>query len=128
MKKAGILFPHQLFQDHPMLKEVDELYLVEEQLFFKQVSFHKQKIAFHRATMSAFARELKSAKKKIHRISSTDPASDIRQLIEMLAGERQVDELHFIDPTDDWLDRRIKRGAEHFGIPVIFHDSPLLEK
>jgi deoxyribodipyrimidine photolyase-related protein len=39
MKKAGLLFPHQLFRKHPMFEEVDAVYLVEEDLFFKQYAF-----------------------------------------------------------------------------------------
>ncbi|MGB5620457.1 MAG: hypothetical protein WBM78_26690 [Desulfobacterales bacterium] len=41
MKKAGLLFPHQLFRKHPMFVEVDAVYLVEEDLFFKQYAFQR---------------------------------------------------------------------------------------
>ena len=43
MKKAGLLFSHQLFRKHPMFVEVDAVYLVEEDLFFKQIRFPKIK-------------------------------------------------------------------------------------
>jgi len=29
MKKAGLLFPHQLFRKHSMFEEVDAVYLIE---------------------------------------------------------------------------------------------------
>ncbi len=51
MSKVQLLFPHQLFQD----RNYDcKCYLVEEFLFFKQYNFHKQKLAFHRASMKYF--------------------------------------------------------------------------
>ena len=42
MKKAGLLFPHQLFRKHPILEVVNAVYLVEEDLFLKQYAFHKK--------------------------------------------------------------------------------------
>ncbi|MCX6209906.1 MAG: cryptochrome/photolyase family protein, partial [Bacteroidetes bacterium] len=54
MKSVAIIFPHQLFEDITILAKADAAYLVEEYLFFKQYSFHKQKIVFHRATMKFY--------------------------------------------------------------------------
>ena len=34
MKHATIIFPHQLFLDHPGFNKSGEIYLVEDQLFF----------------------------------------------------------------------------------------------
>ncbi|MFN3940298.1 MAG: cryptochrome/photolyase family protein, partial [Chitinophagales bacterium] len=56
----GILFPHQLFEQSPLLHTCNIIYLVEEQLFFKQYNFHKQKIAFHRASMQFYESYLQS--------------------------------------------------------------------
>lgn len=103
MKKAGLLFPHQLFRKHPMLEEVNAVYLVEGDLFFKQYAFHKQKIAFHRASMKALEADLKAQKKTCHYIDSTKQTSDIRKLIETLSKDKKIEALHYIDVTDDWL-------------------------
>ena len=46
MKKAAIIFPDQLFEQVLFSKDCDMLYLVEENLFFTQFPFHKQKLAF----------------------------------------------------------------------------------
>jgi len=74
MKKAGLLFPHQLLRKHPMLEAVNAVYLVEEDLFLKQSAFHKQKIAFHRASMKALEEDLKAQKKNVplHRLDKVD--------------------------------------------------------
>lgn len=51
----GLIFPHQLFSPSPLLQQVDRVYLVEDSLFFQDHEFpltwHVQKLVFHRATM-----------------------------------------------------------------------------
>ena len=54
MKAINIIFPNQLFKNSSLLENKHEIYLIEEFLFFKQYKFHKQKIAFHRATMKTY--------------------------------------------------------------------------
>jgi len=52
MKPATLIFPHQLFRQHPGLSKEREIFLVEEQLFFSGVrsslKFHKKKLMLHR--------------------------------------------------------------------------------
>jgi deoxyribodipyrimidine photolyase-related protein len=64
MKAATIIFPHQLFRQHPALSKEREIFLVEEQLFFSGVQsslqFHKKKLILHRASMQAYKRRLES--------------------------------------------------------------------
>ena len=43
MKKTGIIFPHQLFEENILTSTCDTIYLVEEWLFFRQYNFHKRK-------------------------------------------------------------------------------------
>jgi deoxyribodipyrimidine photolyase-related protein len=57
-KAINLVFPHQLFAESPLLGNGKEVYLIEEYLFFRQYSFHKQKIAFHRASMKYYQRYL----------------------------------------------------------------------
>lgn len=53
MSEAAIIFPHQLFEDNPVIAKGREIYLLEEYLFFRQYKFHQQKLLLHRATMKA---------------------------------------------------------------------------
>ena len=41
MKSIGLIFPHQLMEDTTIFATCDEVFLVEEFLFFRQFSFHK---------------------------------------------------------------------------------------
>ncbi len=107
MKAINIIFPHQLFLDSPLLKNNKEIYLIEEYLFFKQYKFHKQKIAFHRASMKAYENYLKGLNLIVHYIDSDNVLSDIRQFhIEIKT--KKIDTINLVDPTDDWLEQRVK--------------------
>ncbi len=65
MSKTGILFPHQLFEQNSLVSTCGTIYLVEEWLYFKQYNFHKQKIAFHRASMKFYESYLQSKKVEV---------------------------------------------------------------
>jgi len=124
MKEVGLIFPHQLFQNSPLIKSDAQLYIIEEYLFFKQYPFHKQKIAFHRATMKFYADHLKDMVKEVVYIESTDEKSDIRALIPFLESQG-IELIHYIDPTDNWLQKRLKENCDEFNIKTKVYDSPL---
>jgi deoxyribodipyrimidine photolyase-related protein len=125
MSTISLIFPNQLFQESPLFDINATIYLVEEFLFFKQYKFHQQKIAFHRATMKAYAAYLSSTKNlKVHYIDSINGISDIRELLPLLKKEG-VEHIHYVDPTDNWLQKRIENGCEKLSIDTIVHDSPL---
>ncbi|MFM2199442.1 MAG: hypothetical protein RLZZ505_2874, partial [Verrucomicrobiota bacterium] len=62
---AALVFPHQLFAEHPAIEHGRPVFLAEDPLFFGNdkhhpVAFHKQKLVLHRASMRAYADELRS--------------------------------------------------------------------
>ncbi|WP_036384234.1 cryptochrome/photolyase family protein [Muricauda sp. MAR_2010_75] len=122
MKKASIRFPHQLFQNLDLLPEDVPVFLVEETLFFNQYNFHKQKILFHRATMKFYADFLSEKRYDVHYIDAQEERSDIRILLKELVAEG-CEEFHMIDPTDNWLEKRIKSSTSD--VAVRWYDSPL---
>lgn len=121
--RVSLVFPHQIFKVSPLLREKNPVYLVEEFLFFKQYPFHKQKIAFHRATMKAYEAYLKSRAIKVAYIEATEEISDIRHLVPELK-QRGIDHIDFVDPVDDWLHKRILRSCEECGVSMTIFDSP----
>ncbi len=122
--KTGILFPHQLFKKNELIDQCKTIYLVEEFLFFTQYNFHKQKLAFHRASMKQYESYLKSKDIVVKYVASPENISDVRKLIPHLADQK-IKELVFIDPTDYWLEHRIKENCNANGIEVVMHESPL---
>ncbi len=124
MPEVNLIFPHQLFQESPLLENGSPIYLVEEWLFFRQYKFHKQKIAFHRASMKAYEAYLKSKNLSVYYIEAQDELADIRQLIPYLAG-KGITQLNYIDTTDNWLEKRIQSAANKNTVKTEKYNSPL---
>jgi deoxyribodipyrimidine photolyase-related protein len=124
MYPITLLFPHQLFEQHPALAPDREVVLVEEWLFFRQYAFHKRKLRLHRASMQYYKDKLIRQGYRVRYIEALDPASDIRTLLENLHREG-VGELHFTELSDNWLDRRLRQKAGALGMQLIESRSPL---
>ncbi len=124
MNIVSIIFPHQLFENNPCLDINRKVIIVEENLFFSQYLFHRQKILFHRATMKFYEDYLKRNKYNVQYIDKKEDNSDVRNLIPWLI-KQGVDEIHYTEVTDDWLDDRIKRGVENNSVRLRSYPSPM---
>lgn len=124
MKQLNLIFPHQLFENNPLLKNGCPVYLIEEFLFFKQYPFHQQKIAFHRATMKFYSKFLAESKIDVTYIEAEEAISDIRKLIPALA-EKGIETIHYIDPVDCWLEKRLQKNCVTNNIATKVYDSPM---
>jgi deoxyribodipyrimidine photolyase-related protein len=124
MKTASLVFPNQLFEHNPAVIKTNLVYLVEESLFFKQYNFHKQKLAFHRASLKFYQDYLKKEKKQVVYVESNSELSDIRKLVPHLK-KKGIDEIHFTEVVDDWLQKRIVKAAELSGMKVQQLKSPM---
>ncbi len=125
MTRAGILFPHQLFEDNPLINSGMRIYLVEELLFFKQYPFHKRKIAFHRASMKGYEAYLQKKGVEVVYIDAQSDLSDIRKLIPWLKSTQNIQNIAYIDPTDNWLEKRILESCHQHQMDVRQHATPL---
>lgn len=123
MNNTVLIFPHQLFEEHPSIHKNSTIYLIEEFLLFKQYKFHKQKLVLHRSSMRFYQDYLKNKKYKVIYIGSKDELSDIRKLILHLK-QKGIEEIHFADVADNWLEKRIKQTAEKAGIIIHEYPSP----
>ena len=124
MKPTPIVFPHQLFEKYIFSSNCTAIYLVEEYLFFRQYNFHKQKIAFHRASMKFYESYLKEQNLNVVYIDSQNVLSDIRRLIAFLGDSGQT-HIEYIDTTDNWLEKRISETCATHSITATKHASPL---
>src|SRR4051812_40056348 len=106
MTDVALIFPHQLFRKHPAVAAGRPVYLVEEWLFFRQYSFHKQKLVLHRASMRWYADWLRKQGYDVQYIESQAGTSDCRQLVRDLA-QAKVTDIHIADPADNWLLKRM---------------------
>ena len=118
---VNLIFPNQLFENHPLLSNGGDIYLIEEYLFFKEFNFHKQKIAFHRASMKFFQTYLEKKGAKVIYIESETELADIRNFKSEI-DKNKIKEITVVAPTDDWLERRLKKVCENIKLNIL--DSP----
>lgn len=123
MEEVTVVFPHQLFKEHPAIASGRTVYLIEEVLFFKQLNFHQQKLVLHRASMKTYEQFLINKKILVKYIDATNVLSDSRKLIAQLHKEK-ITTIHFADPADNWLRRRIDEACEKCHIKIIETASP----
>lgn len=124
MKSVSLIFPHQLFENHPALREKRDVYLIEEFLFFRQYHFHKQKLVFHRASMKAYKQFLTEKGYDVTYIDSNETIADVRELIPALK-KLGVSEIHYAEVTDNFLERRIATQAARLQIEIKRYESSL---
>ena len=118
-----IIFPHQLFQDHPALQKSRVVYLVEEWLFYRQYNFHRQKLILHRASMKFYENWLLQQKYDVHYIETIAKENDCRQLVSSLANQKITD-IHIAAVADDWLLKRMQQACRKNKLKLHIYDSP----
>lgn len=122
MEKAiCLVFPHQLFEIHPAFGRVECFWLIEDELYFKQLPFHRKKLAFHRASMSYYAEKLRSKGEKIKYFTHNNAL--LRDIFESL-GKLNTREIHIVDPSDFLLEKRLRRFAKFFQISIVWYENP----
>jgi len=120
---ATLIFPHQLFKQHPAVNPDRPVYLVEETLFFNQYNFNKKKLVLHRASMKWYAHYLSKKNIVVNYIDATSNLSDVRLLLHELA-RKEINQIFYADTADNWLNSRILRECKKLKIDVRTYKSP----
>jgi deoxyribodipyrimidine photolyase-related protein len=121
MQEINLIFPNQLFESSTLIENNFEVYLIEENLFFNQYKFHKQKIYFHRSSMLKYFDFLNTKNIKANYISSYEPRSDIRTFIAQL--NKDIKTINVINPDDNWLEKRLSKSTKSKNIELKFHEN-----
>lgn len=120
--RVGLIFPHQIFQDHPVLPGVDLVVLVEEPLLFTQYEFHSHKRVLHRASMKSYEHELRLRGYATRYVDSLQLSQAKDLAVQLKAwGSTSV---RFVDVCDDWLFRKLKRILFDASIDFEVLDDP----
>lgn len=124
-----LIFPHQLFQNHPSLEKDRPVYLLEDPLFFGTDSqqplpqLHPFKPVLHRASLLAYQEWLeKEGYSVFHLALPSKPATTATQLAKLPLADLQA--LHLCDPADYLVDRRLKRFAKEHELTLEVSPSP----
>jgi deoxyribodipyrimidine photolyase-related protein len=119
-KPICLVFPNQLFEEHPAFEHSDTFWLLEDELFFGQLPFHQKKLAFHRATMSYYAEYLRSKNKNVTYFRAKE--ASLGQIFEQLKA--CTNHIMLVDPTDFLLEKRIRRNASQHQIGLHWLENP----
>ena len=123
MNSISLIFPHQLFKEHPALQKKRQVYLVEEWLFFRQYNFHKQKLILHRSGMKFYEKYLAEKNFAVEYVETTDDRNDVRKLIAFLSQQKIIN-IHIVDVVDCWLAKRINAACKKHSIKLTVYGSP----
>ena len=121
-----LIFPHQLYYPSPALSKKRRVFLIEDPLFFSDkqypANFHKQKILLHLMSLGSFEKELKAngydvTTTKNTEISNTSYYSGIFK-------KHNISSVHFLDPHDFTLNKRLEASIKNSKITFYFYDTP----
>ncbi len=119
--EISLVYPHQLYVQHPALDKRRPVYLIEDSLYFNQYPFHKQKLVLHRASLTYYQQLIE---KKGYTVSYIEEATSDLNKIFVQFKKQKVTTVHHADTTDYLLERRIARYANRNGIKLKKYSSP----
>lgn len=122
MTAITLIFPDQLFLNHPGSASGRPIYLVEEFLFYKVQPFHKQRLVLLKAAMQTYAEKLRKSKHEVVYVSSKE-LSYRGHFFELL-GKKGIKNIHLAEFADQWLYQDLRAGAEKYGWNLHFYPSP----
>ena len=123
MKEATIIYPHQLFKEHPAVQKGRPIYLVEEPLFLTEFPIHTQKLLLHRLSMQHYKAQLETAGFDVVCLE-INALTDTASVFEIL-HRHGITHLHIVDTTDNWLEKRIADAVVKYDFNITRYESPL---
>ena len=129
MSEATLIYPHQLFKDHPAISHKRPVWLIEDPLFFGNDPhwprrMHTQKLMLHRASMKAYAAELEALGVLVHYLEN--PVGNTCDSIALLENHlpHSVKSIHLADPADDLILKRVTRFSNKRAATLVLYESP----
>ena len=110
--KTFIIFPTQLFEDNPYLKDMDIIYLLEDPFYFTDKPFHKQKLVFHRASMKYYYNLIQKKYKNVKYV--TFDKINYKDIFS------NASEIHVYDP----IDKPVLKKLETKKLITYIYDTP----
>lgn len=122
MNEITLIFPDQLFLNHPAVAPGRTIYIVEEFLFFKVQPFHKQRLFLLKTAMRSYAEMLLKAGNKVIYISAKDIYE--RSEVFTLLSKKDIKNIHLAEFADEWLHQDLMAASEKNGWSLHFYPSP----
>jgi deoxyribodipyrimidine photolyase-related protein len=119
--ELALIFPHQLYPHIPLAKPNRTFVLIEDELYFTQYAFHKQKLVLHRASMKMYQQVLE--KKGFKTLYIEAQAADLKKLF-INWRKQGITQIQYIETNDYLLERRLSRFATQTKINLQTSPSP----
>lgn len=128
--EVTLIFPHQLFKEHPALDKNRKVFLIEDPLFFGDIryplKFHKKKLIFHRASMKAYEKYLTDKGLDVVYLQFSSFKEDRRSnYLAVFFNKMKVNVFHYVDVTDFILEKRIQRMLSQLHKRSVKYVSPM---
>jgi len=128
--EVTLIFPHQLFREHPALDKSRKVFLIEDPLFFGDIryplNFHKKKLIFHRASMKAYEDYLTGQGYDVVYLQYSSFKEDRRSnYLFVFFNKMNITTFHYADVTDFILEKRIQKMAKDLRKRLIKYQTPM---
>ena len=124
--KATLVFPNQLFENHPAVIRSRKSFIIQDPLFFNDssygIKFHKQKILLHLISTQTYNSELNT--KGIDSTLVTFDQFDGRDYLLNFLKDNLISEIYLCHVVDFELNKRILTSAKECNVKVHWYDSP----
>ena len=124
-----LVYPHQLFAEHPAIQPGRDVALIEDPLLFGTdpswpIKVHCQRLLLHRLSMAAYADDLRNKGFSVQ-VQRHDSAVDTSGHLGLLlaAGYRRF---YIADPVDHLLEKRLMAFIDDNNCQLVVEDTPLL--
>ena len=121
--QISIVFPNQIFKTNPCLSKQRRVFIVEDDLFFTYQPFHKMKLVLHRASMKFYADYLTNQGFRVTYVDQKD-YENLSAFIKLDLADEKVDEIHYCDPVDFLLSKRMNKACNEYNIQAVQYESP----
>ena len=124
-----LVFPNQLFHDHPGLSnEIRKVALLEDPLFFGDIhhpcKFHQQKLWLHRASMKRYGLQLKEDGRRVTYIDHDMQPEYLKRQLTKLAGKNQK-RFVTVEPNDFLLKKRLNIACSQIDANITYLTNPM---
>ncbi|MGB1621222.1 MAG: cryptochrome/photolyase family protein [Synechococcus sp.] len=124
-----LIFPHQLFAEHPALAAGRPVVLLEDPLLFGTdprwpLRVHRQRLLLHRASLKTYQQQLEARGFEVSHHPHHLAECTERHL--QLLWQQGVRHVHLADPVDDLLERRLKRFCVERNGGLTLYPTPML--
>ncbi|QQL45160.1 cryptochrome/photolyase family protein [Sulfuriroseicoccus oceanibius] len=115
--RVGLVFPHQLFDDHPALEGVDRCVLVDEPLLYWgegewRMTPHAKRVLLLKAAGLAYAQRVEKRGMEVECVAGLDEV------------DQKVNRVRLCRVVDDELERKLTSWADERGVDLEWLDTP----